>query len=111
MQFIVEIKNPLYKGVTGTRTILRAKEYILAYPFGTSERLLDNYLRATFKIGLKEACLSILFNLKKSSSIGTEIIYTILDERMDKMAQLITCGIGDTPGSLILLNAIGETYK
>lgn len=111
MQFRVELKNIDLKRVVGMRTILKAKSFITMYPFGASERMLDTYLRAQFKIGLKEACLAILFNLNKSSSNGNEIIYTIMDDDLDKMAQLITCGLGDIPGSLILLESIGNTYK
>lgn len=111
MLFRVEIKNMALKKVLGTRTIIKARSEIILYAFGTSERLLDSYLRTTFNIGLKEACLTILANLKQSSVMGNEIIYVITDENLDKLAQLITCGIGETPGSLILLNALGNGFK
>jgi hypothetical protein len=112
MLFRVQIKTASMElqRVLGTRNILLAKNFIVSYPFGASERLLDAYLRTNVKKGLIECCLSILFNLTKSTSAGGEIIYTLTDDNLDTLAQLITCGVGNVPGSRILVDSISRCF-
>ncbi len=91
--------------------ILSAKGSVLKYPFGASELILDNYLRSEFKIGLRECCLEIIYRLKKSTNASEEIAYAIYDEYYDKLAQLITYGVGDIPGSNILIDSLHSAFK
>jgi hypothetical protein len=113
MLFKIEIKSnlPSLSTALGMRNILTAKSKILNYSFGASERLLDSYLRTTVKKGLVECCLNIITQLVKSTSTLNEIIYIIPDDYWDKIGQLITCGVGDIPGSRILIDSISHIYK
>jgi hypothetical protein len=113
MLFRIQVKSNIPELTTALslRNILSAKKFIISYPFGASERLLDTYLRTKFNKGLIECCLSILYNLTKSTSMANEVIYTLVDEQLDTLAQLITCGIGETPGSRILVDSISHIYK
>jgi hypothetical protein len=111
MQFIVKASTPALKSVLSLRTMFMAKSLILVYPFGASERMLDTYLREHFQMGLRDCCLSILFKLTKSSESSDSIIFTLVDDYWDTLAQLITCGVGDLPGSRILLDSIKGIYQ
>jgi hypothetical protein len=111
MLFRVKIPSSPLRVPLGTRNILLAKTQILAYPFGASERILDIYLRDNFKLGLRECCLRILFNLQKTKEFGDEIVYVVATDYWDKIAQLITCGLGNIPGSRILIDSISGTFN
>jgi hypothetical protein len=103
--------NVADKPVINMRNIILAQRLILSYPFGMSERLLDAYLRDNIKKGLRDCCLEILLQLKASSNGNAEIIYTLTDDYLDKLAQLISCGVGNLGGSRILQEAIMESQK
>ena len=113
MLFRIQVKSniPELAAALSLRNILSAKKFILAYPFGASERLLDTYLRTNFNKGLIECCLMVLYKLTRSTSTTNEVVYTLVDDYLDTMAQLITCGIGNTPGSRILVDSISHIYK
>jgi hypothetical protein len=110
MLFRITLNNSAMNQMLATRNILIAKNMILLYPFGASERILDTYLRQNFKLGLRECCLTILFKLNRSSS-GNEVLYTLTEDYWDTIAQLITCGVGEIPGSRILLDSICGVFK
>jgi hypothetical protein len=101
----VPVNSELSKDVLDIRNRILVQRFIVNYPFKASERLLDDYLRSTLKRGLRECCLEILFMLK-SSTTTDGLIYTIINDYWDKVAQLITCGVANIPGSRILLDTL-----
>lgn len=82
-----------------------AKQNLLYFPRRTAEISLNKYLMETEKLSLIQACFLIINNLKVSR-IDNSVIITILDSRLEKLAQLITYGNESIYGSKILTASI-----
>lgn len=80
----------------------RARLFLTTYKHNAADLLIDRYLREHFKITLKEACRQILQNLKFSINALDEIIVTVPDPELKKIARIITYGPGTILGSNIL---------
>lgn len=79
-----------------------ARRKILLYPKKTNEKLLDRYIKEQYNSRLIFVCLKILSNATFSLNNKNEIIITVVDKRLAKLASLITYGTGKVPGSNIL---------
>lgn len=83
-----------------------ARISILHHEFGAAEIELNNYLCTHYNQGLKPICLKLIYKLTANQVSPNELIYSFLDPKDDELAQLITYGVGNLPGSNILINAL-----
>ena len=108
MLFSIKTKTPKWSLLPVELKIqVFAKSFIAKYPFHASEILLDQYLKENINMDLRACCFHIVARLQKTgNSTDNNLIYIIADDYWDKIAQLITYGIGNIPGSKILLDTI-----
>ena len=66
------------------------------------DKLLDDYLKNKYKVGLKLICLNLVQRCKIQFSQEKEFIITFPEKNDDKFARLITYGNGVIQGSNIL---------
>ena len=88
-----------------------AKSFILlsSGSFGATEKLLNNYLIQKQKLPLITACLKVIDKAKYSFNGQNEIIISFPEQKIDKLASLITFGTGGKiQGSNILKLAFGQ---
>ena len=72
------------------------------YPFKSTELFLDSYLLQKYKIGLRYACLKILFNSKIVYTFEGRFMVIPQDITLNKIANIISYGFDNHPGSMIL---------
>lgn len=82
-----------------------AKIRILAHSMGPTELLLDKYLKAHYKTGLKSACIFLTYNVEIDATQSTDVRVYFKNDQFEKMARIITFGTGKLLGSRILLRA------
>ena len=97
-------KKPV--SIVKLKTLVRARSLISLYPMRGTEVILNNYLVENYKITLKNLCFLLLANLQFSTGEENEIIMFFKDEKYDKLARIITYGIGNISGSQILKTAL-----
>jgi len=86
-----------------------AKSFIAIVQFGTTERLLNNYLINKYKLPLIAACFRIIDQAKYSFNGKNEMIISFPEKDIDKLASIITFGTGGKiQGSNILKIAFGQ---
>ena len=102
MFFSIKIDSKKPVSIVKLKTLVRARSLISLYPMRGTELLLDNYLVENYELTLKNACLLLLTHLRVSEGDEGELIMFFKDEKHDKLAQIITYGIKDIPGSQIL---------
>lgn len=106
MFYIIKIDNKNPISITKLKTLVRARSLISLYPMRGTEIILNNYLIENYKLTLKNACFLLLTNLKFSIGEENEIIMFFKDKKYDKLARIITYGIGTISGSQILKTAL-----
>lgn len=83
----------------------KARRTILLYKFGSAEKQLDAYCKQTYNQPLKYVCFRLISNCSvNADSRGTVI--TFKDDKLDRLARLITHGNGRLYGSDILKAAL-----
>jgi hypothetical protein len=105
MFFVIKSSTP-NTDLMKYRTKRHARLKLALYYKGPSEILLSNYLQENYNKTLHSACLEILQALKFSMNAKQEIIATIPDEELNKIAKIITYGTGKISGSRILKNIL-----
>jgi hypothetical protein len=80
----------------------QARLKLTLFRMGIAETLLSRYLQENYNMTLRSACLAILQNAKYQLNIEQDIIITVPDPELNKIAKLITYGTGKIPGSHIL---------
>lgn len=105
MFFTIKSSNAL-ADLTIYRAKKQARAKILLNPLGTTELLIDNYLRKTYNTTIRKACLDILNNMKFYLNLQGEIIVKIPDKQLNEIARIITYGTGKLIGSSILRNSL-----
>jgi hypothetical protein len=108
MFFITKINNKQPVSIIKLKTLSRARSLISLYPMRGTEVILNHYLLENYKLTLKNACLLLLANLQVSTGEEDEIIMFFKEEKYIKLAQIITYGIEDIPGSQILKVALSS---
>ena len=93
------------------RLFSAARAKILLYQLTATDKLLDEYLIANFKVNLRGACLYLLLNCKLYRDKDNTIIIKFNSTKADKLASLITYGNRELRGSNILNIAFGRTSK
>ena len=91
----------MYKAVMKPKLKLTAFRRLNAFPINTTEKLLDQYLRENHQVTLKYACYLIILNCTVEEQ-RDELVITIANKKLDKLARLITYGTGRISGSRIL---------
>lgn len=91
----------MYKAIMKPKLKLTAFHRLNAFPINTTEKLLDLYLRENHQVTLKYACYLIILNCTVEEQ-QDELVITIKDKKLDKLARLITYGTGRLSGSRIL---------
>lgn len=79
-----------------------AKFKLYTYKYGPVEINLENYLREKYNLTLKEACWKIVQNCSFSQDNQNNMIITLLDRELDKIASVINYGFDGKCGSMIL---------
>ena len=91
---------------TADLTIYRAKKQarlkLALYRMGLAETLISRYLQENYNMTLKTACMAIIQNARYDLNIERDLIITIPDPELNKIAKLITYGTGVLAGSHIL---------
>ena len=72
--------------LTKSKIVWRAYKIIITFPTRSTEQLLDKYLRETYKISLKQACLKILYAAKIAYDSSNTYIITFPTEELRKLA-------------------------
>ena len=85
-----------------------ARRFIFLCKKSTNERVLDKYLTENYKLPLIVACLKIINNASYNINTNGDLIITIIDKKLDKLASIITFGTGKVKGSNILKMAFGK---
>lgn len=80
----------------------QARLRLTLFPMGVTETLLSRYLQENYNTNLKAACLNILLNAKYNLNLDQDLIITIPDPELNKIARIITYGNGKLLGSSIL---------
>ena len=106
MFFTIKTDSKQLVSIMKLKTLVRARSLISLYPMRGSEVLLNNYLIENCELTLKNACLLLLANLQFSIGEENEIIMFFKNDMYDKLAQTITYGIDNIPGSQILKVAL-----
>ena len=101
MFFIIRSSCP-DKDLLIYRARRKAKLQLMLHSFGPSELLMSRYLQENYNMSLRQACLSILQNTSYSLNLKQEIVVTIPDPILNKIAKIITYGTGKVSGSRIL---------
>lgn len=101
MFFVIRSDCP-NKDLLVHRAKRKARLQLALHSFGPSEILMSRYLQENFGINLRLACLSILQNTQYSLNLRQEIIVTIPDPHLNRLAKIITYGTGKVAGSHIL---------
>jgi len=84
------------------RTKRQAYLKLALFRFGITETLLSRYLQENYNMTLKVACKAILQNAQYNLNLDQDLIITIPDPELNKIAKLITYGTGRLAGSHIL---------
>ena len=85
-----------------------ARTFVLLCKKSVTEKLLDNYLIKNYKIPLVVACMKIINKATYNINNKGELVITVIDKKLDKLASLITFGTGKLHGSSILRYAFGQ---
>lgn len=93
--------NSSYKKIMISKFKVNALHRLKAFPFNTTEKLLDVYLKENYKVTLNYACYLIILHCKvEEIKDGLSVVLT--DKWLNKIARLITYGTGRLCGSRIL---------
>lgn len=90
------------------RAKMFARRYVVLYTQHANERALNDYLIEKYSEALIPLCLKIIAKAKFCLNNEKELIITIPDKRLDKLASIITYGTGKVPGSAILRKALSS---
>lgn len=101
MFFVIRSSCP-NKDLLIHRAKRKARLQLALHAFGPSEILLSRYLQEKYNITLRNACLAILQNTTYNLNMRQEIIVTIPDPELNRLAKIITYGTGRIAGSRIL---------
>jgi hypothetical protein len=109
MIYTIDLSNytAAYRAAVKPKFKLNAFRRLQAFPICTTEKLLDNYLRENHQITLKYACYLIILNCNIDEQ-EEELIITLTDKKLEKLARLITYGTGKVSGSRILPFALNK---
>ncbi len=99
--------NPLYQTIAIKSFKLNATRRLRTFQFGTTEKLLDSYLRDQYQVSLKQACYLIICSCTVERSKDSVVIF-LKDQTIDKLARLITFGTGKILGSQILTQILNK---
>lgn len=101
MFFVIRSSCP-NKDLLIHRAKKKARLQLILHSFGPSELLLSRYLQENYGVSLRTACLDILQNTRYNLNMKQEIVVTIPDPTLNKIAKIITYGTGKVSGSHIL---------
>ena len=103
MIYTINISNYTnnYRAVAVPKFKFMALHRLQAFPTNTTEKLLDRHLREQHKITLKHACYLIVLHCTIEEQ-EDDLVITIADKNLEKLARLITYGTGRISGSRIL---------
>ena len=102
MEFRIQNTYKLPEDLLRMKILSGARQKLFLLKYTTDDKLLDQYLKENFKTTLQLACLKILYNIKIYSNLSGELIVRIPNQKLDKLARLITYGNGVLIGSDIL---------
>lgn len=78
---------------------------IISHKLSPSEKALNDYLLANYKLNLKATCISLIHKCKIMRDYDNNVIVIFPNKDDDKLAALITYGNLELRGSNILKNA------
>lgn len=89
-------------------TLLDAYYIIKNYPMHASDLVLDQYIQQRYDTSLKNMCVKLLLSLTFHKDDTGNLVLLFKDQKLDKIARLITYGNGAVPGSRILKIALSN---
>lgn len=103
MVYTINLSNymPTYRAMIKSKFKYNALRRLRAFPMNVTEKLLDEYLRSEYQITLKYACHLIILNCSVEEN-KDDLIITLTNKNLDKLARAITYGTGRLSGSRIL---------
>lgn len=103
MIYTINLSNytPMYRSVAKSKFKRTAFRRLQMFPLNTTEKLLNAYLQEQYQITLKYACYLILRGCTVEEQ-QDELLITVTDKKLDKLARLITYGTGKISGSRLL---------
>lgn len=93
--------NNFSKKVKKASLKVKALSRLNHYSWGVSEKELDLYLKKTYNTTLWYICFAIINKCKAETDKDTITIY-LNNKYLDKLARIITFGVGKTKGSRII---------
>lgn len=93
--------NSWYRASAVPKLRINAFHRLQAFPLNTTEKLIDTYLKENYHITLKSVCYLVILNCSIEEQ-GDQLVVTLLDKNLDKLARIITYGTGKFSGSRIL---------
>lgn len=93
--------TPIYRSVAKAKFKRNAFKRLQLFPFNTTEKLLDNYLQEHHQLTLKYACYLIIRECTIEEQ-QDDLVVTVNNKHLDKLARIITYGTGKCSGSRIL---------
>lgn len=108
MLFTISNNNYLSAEQQRVNTLLDAYYIIKNYPMHAGDLVLDQYIQQQYNISLKNMCIKLLLNLTFYKDNNGNLVLLFKDNRLDKLARLITYGNGTIQGSKILQIALSD---
>lgn len=99
--------NSYYKAFIKDSLKLNAFKRLNYFPMQVTEKLLDKYLKENYQMTLKYTCYLIILNCRVDES-KEEIVVSMLDKKLDRLARIITFGTGKLLGSRIIPFIFGK---
>jgi hypothetical protein len=93
--------TPIYRSVAKAKFKRNAFKRLQLFPCNTTEKLLDNYLQEQYQLTLRYACYLIIRECTIEEQ-QDDLVVTIKNKHLDKLARIITYGTGKFSGSRIL---------
>ena len=108
MLFTISNNNYLSAEQQRVNTLLDAYYIIKNYPMHAGDLVLDQYIQQQYNLSLKNMCIKLLLNLTFYKDNNGNLVLLFKDNRLDKLARLITYGNGTIQGSKILQIALSD---
>lgn len=96
-----------YKAILKNKIKLNAFRRLKYYPINTTEKLLNNYLKEHYQMTLLYACYLIVINSNITEG-KNELVVSMTDKHLEKIARVITFGTGRILGSRIIPFIFGK---
>lgn len=88
-----------------------AKLKLALYKLTTNDLVLDRYLQSEYNLGLYDACIKLINDIKIAKAENNRWVVTFNKNESNKFAELITFGTGRILGSRILIRILSQIIR